>query len=76
MTVRTIEDRLREEYFDLLPEIRRVSEHVEAEVSYHALPVSDRLDRFEKLVVSFHVKECESALDSRRRRHRQRRRHV
>ncbi|MGA7416062.1 MAG: hypothetical protein WBW33_36670 [Bryobacteraceae bacterium] len=68
MTVRTIEDRLREEYFDLLPEIRRVAEHLEAEVRYHVLPVSDRLDRFEKLVVSSRVKECESALDSLRRR--------
>ncbi len=72
MTERTIEDRFREEYFDLLPEIRRVAEHLEAEVRYRVLPVSDRLDRFEKLVVSSRVKDCESAVDSLRRRgHRQ-----
>ena len=36
------------------------------------LPISGRLDRYEKLVVSSRVKECESALDSLRRRgHRQ-----
>src|SRR5438876_9899157 len=31
---RTIEDRLREEYFVLLPEIRRVTEQLEAEARY------------------------------------------
>ncbi len=36
---RTIEDRLREEYFELLPDIRRVAEHLEAEVRYCVLPI-------------------------------------
>ena len=34
---RTIEDRLREEYFDLLPAIRRVAQQLEAEIRYHLL---------------------------------------
>jgi ppGpp synthetase/RelA/SpoT-type nucleotidyltranferase len=65
---RTIEDRLREEYFDLLPDIRRVVDELEAEVKHCLVPISLRLDKHERLVVTSRVKECESALDSLRRR--------
>lgn len=65
---RTIEDRLRQEYFELLPEIRRVAEHLEAEVRYRVLPIFHRLNRYERLLVTSRVKECESALDALRRR--------
>jgi hypothetical protein len=34
---RTIEDRLRKEYFELLPDICRVAEQLEAEVRYCVL---------------------------------------
>jgi len=61
-TERTIEDRLREEYFDLLPDIRRVTEQLDAEIRYHLLPVSKGLDRHERLVITSRIKECESAL--------------
>ena len=37
---RTVEDRLREEYFDLLPEIHRVADRLEAEIRYLMLPIS------------------------------------
>lgn len=67
MADRTVEDRLREEYFALLPDIRRVAEHLEAEVRYHVLPISDRLELFEQLVVSSRIKECESAIQKLRR---------
>jgi len=68
MLERTIEDRLREEYFELLPDIRRVAEHLEAEVKYYLLPISRQLDMFERLVVTSRIKECESALEALRRR--------
>jgi ppGpp synthetase/RelA/SpoT-type nucleotidyltranferase len=68
MPERTPEDRLREEYFDLLPEIRRVAEHLEAEVRYHMLPISRQLHRFEQIAVKSRIKECDSAVDSLRRR--------
>src|SRR5882724_8626738 len=42
---RTIEDRLREEYFVLLPEIRRVTEQLEAETRYHVLPICRELEK-------------------------------
>jgi hypothetical protein len=64
---RTVEDRLREEYFTLLPEIRRVAERLEAEIRYHMLPVSGVLHRYERLAVKCRVKSCESALDKLRR---------
>jgi ppGpp synthetase/RelA/SpoT-type nucleotidyltranferase len=65
---RTVEDRLREQYFDLLPDIRRVAEHLEAEVKYLMLPIRRKLDRYERVVVTSRVKDCDSAVDSLRRR--------
>jgi len=68
MADRTIEDRLREEYFDLLPNIRRVIEQLEAEIKYHLPPISHTLARHERLEVTSRIKECESALGALRRR--------
>jgi ppGpp synthetase/RelA/SpoT-type nucleotidyltranferase len=65
---RTIEDRLREEYFDLLPDVRRVLYELEADVMHCLVSISIRLDKYEKLVVTSRIKECESALDALRRR--------
>lgn len=68
MIDRTIEDRLREEYFDLLPDTRRVAEQLEAQVKYYTLPVLRSLKRPERLDVTSRIKECDSALDALRRR--------
>ena len=68
MPERTIEDRLREQYFELLPDIRRVAEELDAEVRHCLLPISLRLDRYERLTVTPRIKECESAIDALRRR--------
>ena len=65
---RTVEDRLREEYFTLLPEIHRVADRLETEIRYLLLPISGRLHRHERLAVKCRVKSCESALDKLRRR--------
>jgi hypothetical protein len=62
MPERTPEDRLREEYFDLLPEIRRVLWQLEAGIRYHSLQILRNLKRHEQLVVKSRVKECESAV--------------
>jgi hypothetical protein len=48
MRPRTIEDRLREEYFDRLPESRRVAEHVEAVTKFHLLELSRIYERLRK----------------------------
>jgi ppGpp synthetase/RelA/SpoT-type nucleotidyltranferase len=62
-----VEDRLRAEYFELLPDMRRVVEELEAEVRHCLLPMSRGLERHEQLVVKSRVKECESAIDALRR---------
>jgi len=62
MEARTPEDHLREQYFDLLPEMQRVVLQLEAEVRYHTLPILHTLGIGEQLVVDSRVKECESAL--------------
>ncbi|MGH9619534.1 MAG: hypothetical protein ACRD45_07460 [Bryobacteraceae bacterium] len=68
MDRRTVEDCLREEYFDLLPDIRRIAEHLEAVIKYSLLPISRHLDRFEQIIVKSRVKDCESAVEALRRR--------
>jgi ppGpp synthetase/RelA/SpoT-type nucleotidyltranferase len=68
MTERTVEDRLREEYFALLPDVRRVLEQLETDVRHCLLPLLNKLDRDEKITVTSRIKECESALGALRRR--------
>ncbi len=68
MPERTIEDRLREQYFDLLPDIRRVVWQLEAEVRFCTLSVLRKLKPHEQLSVKSRIKDCESALKSLRRR--------
>lgn len=62
MTPRTVEDRLREEYFALVPEIRRVTEYLDAVTRYHLLHLSRDLQKFEQLNITSRVKDCESAI--------------
>lgn len=66
--VRTVEDRLRAEYFDLLPDMQRTLVALEAEVRHHLLPVMISLNRYEQVRITSRLKECESAVDSLRRR--------
>jgi hypothetical protein len=65
---RTIEDRLREEYFDVLPVIRRTLLETETRIRGDLLQLSLDLQRYERLIITSRVKECDSALDSLRRR--------
>jgi hypothetical protein len=67
MPRRSIEDGLREEYFDFLPEIKRVVWQLEAEIRYYTLPILHSLKPYEQLVVKSRVKDCESALKTLRR---------
>jgi hypothetical protein len=65
---RTVEDRLRQEYFELLPDARRVLEELETKVRHCLLPISNSLNKYERLVVTARIKDCESALGAVRRR--------
>jgi hypothetical protein len=64
MLERTIEDKLRKEYFDLLPEIRRVVWQLEAEIRFRTLDILHSLKDYEQLVVKARIKECESAVET------------
>lgn len=59
---RTVEDRLREEYFLLLPDIRRVLWQLETEIQQCLLPIRHSLESHEQLLVRSRIKECESAI--------------
>jgi hypothetical protein len=60
-------NQLREEYFDRLPEIRRVMGYLEAEVRYHTRHILQGLRDYEQLVIRSRVKDCESAIQTLRR---------
>jgi len=68
MTQRTVEDRLREEYFLLSPEIRRVLHQLQTDVAYLLLPVVLDLKHHERIHVEARAKECYSAINALRRR--------
>jgi hypothetical protein len=68
MADRTVEDRLREQYFSLLPAIQRVLWNLETEIRFHTLPILHKLQHYEKLVVTPRIKDCESAIKALRRR--------
>lgn len=68
MPDRRVHHRLREEYFDLLPEIRRVAWHLETEIRHLLLPIQDVLEDYERVTVKSRIKECDSALRSLERR--------
>ena len=68
MSERTSEDILREQYFNIVPDIRRVPMYLEAEVRYRTRKILQELKPHEQLVVRSRVKECESAARSLRRR--------
>jgi ppGpp synthetase/RelA/SpoT-type nucleotidyltranferase len=66
--VRTVEDRLRAEYFELIPDMQRTLVALEADVRHQLLSVMMALKRYEQIRVTARLKECESAVDSLRRR--------
>jgi ppGpp synthetase/RelA/SpoT-type nucleotidyltranferase len=63
-----VEDRLREEYFLLSPEIKRVVHQLRTHVSYLLLPVTLDLKYHERIHIEARAKECDSAIGALRRR--------
>jgi hypothetical protein len=68
MPDRTNEDLLREQYFKLLPDIHKVVSYLDAEIRYRTREILQQLKPHEQLVIESRVKECESAVESLRRR--------
>jgi len=67
MSDRTVEDRLREEYFTLLPAIQRATLQLDAEIRYHTRSILNKLAPQEQLVVRARSKECESSINKLKR---------
>jgi ppGpp synthetase/RelA/SpoT-type nucleotidyltranferase len=67
MSARTVVDRLREEYFRLLPHVHRVAGQLEAEINFHVVSIARSLEEHEQLLMVSRVKECESAVESLRK---------
>jgi len=67
MADRKPEDWLREEYFVLLPQVRRVVQNLETRVRHELLPLTVHLKNFERIVITSGSKDCESAIDTLRR---------
>ena len=65
---RSIEDLLREQYFQLVPEMTRIADHLKTQIQFRLLQVASDLRPHENLVVKSRVKECNSAIDALRRR--------
>ena len=55
------EDWLREEYFVLLPHVRQVILDLETRIRYELLPLMADLKKFERIVITSRIKDCESA---------------
>ena len=68
MTQRTVDDRLREEYFLLSPDIKRVLHQLRTDVAYLLLQLTLDLKHHERIQVEARAKECDSAIDALRRR--------
>ena len=68
MTQRTVDDRLREEYFCLAPDIKRVLHQLQTDIAYLLLQFTLNLKHHERIHVEARVKECDSAIDALRRR--------
>ena len=66
--MRSVEDWLRAEYVSLLPGLQRTLTAIETEINYLLLPIKLGLDRYERVLVRSRLKDCESAVDSLRRR--------
>ena len=68
MTRSVVKDKLRAEYFDLLPDMRSVTEELETRIRYAVLPHLVGRDKYELINITSRVKECESAIGSMERR--------
>jgi len=68
MTQRTVEDHLREEYFFLSSEIKRVLHQLQTDVACLLLPATLALKHHERIHVEDRAKDCDSAINALRRR--------
>ncbi len=61
---REIRNNLRDEYFRLLPNIRKILEEMEATISYALVSIKKKLKNHEHIELQSRVKDCESAINA------------
>ena len=66
--VRSAQDKLRAQYVELLPKMRKLAEQIETNLRYRLLEITLNLSAHERVVICSRIKQCESAVDSLRRR--------
>jgi len=66
--IRTVEDWLRAEYFELVPEMHRTLVALDCEVRHNLLPLTLSLEQHEQIRIVSRLKDCGSAVDALRRR--------
>ena len=64
----SIQDRLREEYFGLLPLARKLCEELEAKIKFALIQTKKSLKEYERIEIRTRIKDCESAVDALKRR--------
>ncbi|HEX3986160.1 MAG TPA: hypothetical protein VHX13_06050 [Acidobacteriaceae bacterium] len=57
-----VTNKLREQYFLLLPKIRLLTTRLEVEIQYHVRNIAQELDPYEQVIVKSRVKDCEGAI--------------
>jgi hypothetical protein len=65
---RSVADRLREQYFTLLPDIKRVLQELQTEAAHAILSITLDLKHHERIHIEGRIKECDSAVNALRRR--------
>ncbi|HEY2829208.1 MAG TPA: hypothetical protein VGJ88_03765 [Thermoanaerobaculia bacterium] len=66
--IRSVEDRLRAEYFDLIPDLQRTLVALDSEIRHSLVQIRIGLDRYEQIRVVSRIKECASAIEALSRR--------
>lgn len=68
----TTEDRLRQEYFDLLPELIKIQKLIEAKIKWYLKDTIYNLyKKHQQIEIESRVKDCDSAIETLRRRQKQ-----
>ena len=61
---REIRNKLRDEYFRLLPDIKKILEEMEATISYALVSIKKKLKNHEHIELQSRVKDCENAINA------------
>lgn len=66
-TVKT-EDLLRQEYFDLLPELAKVQQLMDAKIRWYLKDITYSLKKHQRIEIESRIKDCNSAINALKRR--------